>query len=71
MSAEFIAAILVWGGAGWLLDRWLGTAPVLMGIGVMLGFAAGLYLVWYRSGKDQAYPNGAARARPDETREGR
>jgi ATP synthase protein I len=71
MSVELIAAILTWGGAGWLVDRWLGTMPVFFGIGVMVGFAAGLYLVWYRSGKDQQYPDGAANARPDTTREGR
>jgi F0F1-type ATP synthase assembly protein I len=49
MTVELMSAVLVWGGAGWLLDRWLHTAPWLMGIGVMTGFAAGLYLVWLRS----------------------
>jgi F0F1-type ATP synthase assembly protein I len=63
MSVEFIAAILTWGGLGWLADRWLGTAPWLMGIGVLVGFGAGLYLVWLRSGRDQEFPNGAAAAR--------
>lgn len=62
MSVEFIAAILVWGGIGFGLDRWLGTRPWLMGIGVLVGFGAGLYLIWLRSSKDQHYPNGAARA---------
>jgi F0F1-type ATP synthase assembly protein I len=72
MSMELLAAILTWGGLGWLLDRWLGTMPVFFGIGVIVGFAAGLYLVWYRSGKDQQYPDGARRApgSPDRT-EGR
>lgn len=50
MSVELLSGILLWGGVGWLLDRWLGTAHWLFGIGVMLGFAAGLYLVWLRSG---------------------
>jgi ATP synthase protein I len=63
MSVELIAAILTWGGVGWLADRWLGTDPWLFGLGVMIGFAAGLYLVWYRSGKDQEFPNGAGRSR--------
>jgi F0F1-type ATP synthase assembly protein I len=71
MSVELIAAILTWGGIGWLVDRWLGTEPVLFGIGVMIGFAAGLYLVWYRSGKDQDYPNGAAAARNHDEEERR
>ena len=63
MSVELIAAILVWGGVGMGLDHWLGTRPWLLGIGVLVGFGAGLYLVWLRSAKDQSYPNGAANAR--------
>lgn len=68
MSVELIGAILTWGGVGWLADRWLGTDPWLFGMGVLTGFAAGLYLVWYRSGKNQEYPNGAARVRADESK---
>ena len=30
-------------GAGWLLDRWLGTRPWLMVVGLILGAAAGFY----------------------------
>jgi ATP synthase protein I len=63
MSVELITAILTWAGIGWLVDRWVGTWPVFFGIGTIIGFAAGLYLVWMRSGKDQHYPDGA-RARP-------
>lgn len=50
MSLELLSGILVWGGAGWLLDRWLGTLPWFFTAGVMLGFGAGLYLIWLRSG---------------------
>lgn len=49
MSLELLSGILIWGGAGWLLDGWLGTAHWFFGFGVMLGFAAGLYLVWLRT----------------------
>lgn len=49
MSLELLAGILVWGGVGWLLDDWLGTEPWLLGVGVLGGFAAGLYLVWLRT----------------------
>ncbi|MFS8086347.1 MAG: AtpZ/AtpI family protein [Acidobacteriota bacterium] len=28
---------------GWLLDRWLGTGPWLLVLGLVLGSAAGLY----------------------------
>ncbi|HEX8773072.1 MAG TPA: AtpZ/AtpI family protein [Pyrinomonadaceae bacterium] len=30
-------------GLGWLLDRWLGTTPWLMVVGIVLGSALGLY----------------------------
>ena len=29
--------------AGWLLDRWLGTKPWLLVVGLVLGSAAGFY----------------------------
>ncbi|HEY6231095.1 MAG TPA: AtpZ/AtpI family protein [Pyrinomonadaceae bacterium] len=30
-------------GAGWLLDRWLGTKPWLLVAGIVLGAIAGFY----------------------------
>ena len=30
-------------GVGWLLDRWLGTAPWLLVVGVVLGAISGFY----------------------------
>jgi ATP synthase protein I len=48
MGVELISATLTWAGAGWLLDRWLGTEPWFLAIGALLGNAAGLYLVWLR-----------------------
>ncbi len=30
-------------GVGWLLDWWLGTAPWLLVVGIILGAAAGFY----------------------------
>lgn len=35
-------AIVIGGGAGWLLDRWLGTAPWLFLIFLAFGIVAGL-----------------------------
>jgi F0F1-type ATP synthase assembly protein I len=49
--AEILAGPVVWGGFGWLADRWLGTFPWLFVIGVMGGFVGGLYLVWLRLGR--------------------
>jgi F0F1-type ATP synthase assembly protein I len=42
---EFIAAILVCGGAGWWLDGYFGTKPWLLISGAGLGFAVGLWMM--------------------------
>jgi F0F1-type ATP synthase assembly protein I len=47
--AEFISAILTWGGIGWLLDRWLRTEPWFIVLGFVVGTAAGFYLMYLRS----------------------
>jgi ATP synthase protein I len=45
-----LGGMIVWGGAGWLLDAWLGTGVFLPG-GLLLGAGAALYLIWVRYGK--------------------
>jgi ATP synthase protein I len=40
-----ISGILVWGGIGWLIDRWLHLKGIPIAIGAMIGGAAGIYLV--------------------------
>jgi len=42
---RLVAGPLLYGAIGWLVDRWLGTAPAFMATGVVLGFAAAIYLV--------------------------
>ncbi len=42
-----IAGVLLYGGIGWLLDRWLGTV-FLLPIGIVLGAAGGVYLIHQR-----------------------
>lgn len=42
LGSEFIAAILVGSVMGYLLDLWLGTAPWLMLVMLLIGFAAGV-----------------------------
>lgn len=44
-----LAGMLVWGGAGWLIDWGLGITAFFP-IGVLLGLAASVYLVYLRSG---------------------
>ena len=39
----------VWGGAGWLLDRWLDT-KVFVPVGIILGMAVAIYLVVVKYG---------------------
>jgi ATP synthase protein I len=45
-----IGGMLVWGGIGWLVDHWLGTKGIAMGIGAVIGGAAGVYLIARRLG---------------------
>ncbi|CAN5486828.1 hypothetical protein BH23ACT7_BH23ACT7_13560 [soil metagenome] len=72
MVAELVSATFVWGGIGWLLDRWLGTAPWLLSIGFVVGWATGFYLVYLRSsGRIGGRPAGhPPRSSPDGTTEG-
>ena len=41
MSTELVAAILVGGFIGYMLDTWLGTLPWLSLVFIMFGFSAG------------------------------
>src|ERR1700760_2542406 len=45
-GGEPLAALLVGGGIGWLLDRWLGTMPLFLLICFFLGAGAGLLNVF-------------------------
>jgi ATP synthase protein I len=42
ISAELIGGVVVGGGMGWLLDKWLGTFPLLFIVFFLLGSAAGM-----------------------------
>jgi F0F1-type ATP synthase assembly protein I len=64
MAAELIAALLTWAGIGWLLDRWLGTGPWMLSIGALVGNAAGLYLIWLRSGRMEGFDGATTRFAP-------
>ena len=48
---ELVAAIAVGTAAGWLLDGWLGTRPVLLVVFVLLGATAGMLNV-YRTAQE-------------------
>lgn len=43
--STLIAGMVLWGGVGWLVDRWVGTFPALTAVGLILGMAGAIYLV--------------------------
>ena len=45
-----LAGMILWGGVGWLVGRWL-AVPALTGVGLVVGTAGGLVLVWLRYGR--------------------
>jgi F0F1-type ATP synthase assembly protein I len=62
-----ISGMAVWGGVGWLLDRWWDTR-VFLPVGVILGMAVAIYLVIKRYG---GAPPTAGEPRAGNTRDGR
>lgn len=50
-TAHTLSGLVLFGGLGWLADRLLGI-PLLLPIGLFVGVAAGLAMVWVRYGTD-------------------
>jgi ATP synthase protein I len=46
IAVEMVAGICVGGFIGWLLDKWLGTTPLMMIILFFLGAGAGMMNIW-------------------------
>lgn len=46
-----LSGLLIWGGIGYGLDRWLGSKYYLLG-GLLLGMGAAFYLIWLRFGRN-------------------
>lgn len=46
VMSEFVAAVVVGGVIGWLLDRWLGSSPFALILFIGLGTAAGFWSVY-------------------------
>jgi F0F1-type ATP synthase assembly protein I len=44
---ELAAVPAIFGAAGWLIDRWLGTAPVFLMTLALVGFVGKLLAMWY------------------------
>jgi F0F1-type ATP synthase assembly protein I len=48
LSIEFALGPVIFGGAGWLVDRWLGLSPVLTVIMSLVGVVAAFVRMWFR-----------------------
>ncbi len=44
-----LSGIIVWGGVGWLLDRWLETRIFIL-VGTILGLTVAIYLIVVKYG---------------------
>ena len=60
VTATLVGGILVWGSLGYLADRLLGIEPrILTAVGIVLGAAGAIYLVYLRFGKGEGNHGGA------------
>lgn len=63
--AHLITGPVLFGGLGWLLDRWLGVT-VFVAVGIIGGMGLSLYIIWLRYGTSQApttdHSDGSTRA---------
>jgi F0F1-type ATP synthase assembly protein I len=46
VATELLAGLLIGGGIGWTIDKWLGTNPWFLVIFFLLGGAAGILNLW-------------------------
>lgn len=58
--AYLLTGPLLYGGLGWLADRWLGTEPIFVLVGIVGGMALALYVVWVRYGTHDRRPPSAS-----------
>jgi len=49
--STLIAGMLAWGLVGWVIDKLVGTDHVFLAIGIVLGGAGGVYIVYLKYGK--------------------
>jgi ATP synthase protein I len=46
-----LSGLLVWGGVGWLADRFFGTSLLLL-VGLIVGAGAAITIIWLRFGRE-------------------
>lgn len=66
LVAELVSGLVVGGGIGWLLDRWLGTSPWLLVVFFILGVVAGITNV-FRAARKMNKPRETPPAADDGT----
>ncbi len=49
-----VSGVLLYGGLGWLADRWLGTRFVVV-IGILFGASLGIYMTWSRFNRTEPH----------------
>lgn len=69
-GVEFFSAVLGGTALGWLLDRWLGTKPWCVIVGVAIGFTAGLVRLVRMSAQENARAKKTAMGKSKETNQG-
>lgn len=53
IMGTLLGGVLVWGGVGLLLDRWMGFRWLFLPIGMVVGMGASIYIVYVRYGRDR------------------
>jgi F0F1-type ATP synthase assembly protein I len=64
ITSYLLSGMLVWGGVGWLLDRWTHHEAVFFPIGLVVGIVAALYLVHIRYDKPSDHSSDHPRDQP-------
>lgn len=59
ITSIILAGMLTWGGLGYVVDRLAGTSRIFTAIGMVLGAAGGIYLVYLRYGREERGGKGA------------
>jgi len=54
LGYTFAFSIMLFAGAGYLLDRWLGTKPILTVVGTLVGAVLAFVWVYLKVMKDEA-----------------
>lgn len=52
VMGTLISGIVVWGGVGYVIDRLVGLRWLFLPIGMVIGIATSIYIVYLRYGRD-------------------